>query len=34
MKIFIKIKSPSTKTKGLECLGSPYWSASKLLRGI
>jgi len=27
-------KSPSAKAKGLELSGSPYWSASELLRGI
>jgi len=34
MKIIIENKSPSVKAKGLESLGSPYWSASELLRGI
>jgi hypothetical protein len=36
MKIFIKIKSPSAKAKGLEIskLPSPYWTRSELLRGI
>jgi len=29
-----KIKPLSRMPKGLECLGSPYWTASELLRGI
>jgi len=32
--LFLQIKSPSAKAKGLKSLGSPYWKALELLREI
>jgi hypothetical protein len=32
--MFTKIKNLQQNAKGLEALGSPYWTASELLRGI
>jgi hypothetical protein len=34
MKVFKKKKALQLDAKGLEMSGSPYWTASELLRGI